>query len=776
MKAYLFIIFTLLASNVIAQSVLTGKVVGEDKQTVPFANIILLTEKDSIFVAGEITNKEGEFSIEFKDIVSQYLLKVSCVGYQTFYGKVKSGNIGTIILRADAKALEEVVVKGSLPRTMLRNNALVTNVAGTALSKAGTAINVLEQVPGIIKKENMLDVLGKGTPEIYINGHKVRDNAELDRLSSDNIKDVEVLRNPGSRYGASVKAVVRIITKKMLVDGFGFDTRLQTLYNKKWMLIEQHDMNYRKKKLDIFCSLYYNNYYSWKNFNFTQDTYLAKHRNQQATSSYDGRTHNLTVSTGINYAIDSNNSTGFNYKYIRVPKSNTYGVTETDLKEEDSFDEHSFVDSHLKKNQIWHQANLYYNGQIFNWKIDFNSDVLWRKEDNNELNIENVIDAKNVKSERNVTTNSFIKNALYATKLILSHSFLCGNLSIGGEYSFARRHNIFDNIEGILDSNNNRIKESSSSLFLEYSRQFGSLSTNIGIRYENICFHYSENEPHMESQSKKYDNVFPSLSFSMPIGKSQLSLSYSTGIQRPSYSDLSNSVTYLNRYTYQGGNPHLLPSFNHDISLSAVYKWLYLNADFQHIKNPYFNSCETYSLKDETVALISMKNVKPYNKLTLMANISPTIGSWSPQMTLLYGKQWLKLESPEGTDSSEAPQCYLVFNNNIQLPKNLLITAGWIWHNSFNTENVKFLNSSGYFNFSLYKGFLNDRLSFLFEANDIFKTDKSNLLINFGKLRTMSQYNQANGRSLGLTIRYKFNATKVNYKGTGAGKSQMNRM
>ena len=51
----------------------------------------------------------------------------------------------------------------------------------------------------------------------------MRDRSELDRLSSDNIKSVEVISNPGARYAASTKAVIRITTKKIQGDGFGFD-------------------------------------------------------------------------------------------------------------------------------------------------------------------------------------------------------------------------------------------------------------------------------------------------------------------------------------------------------------------------------------------------------------------------------------------------------------------------------------------------------------------------------------------------------------------------
>lgn len=56
----------------------------------------------------------------------------------------------------------------------------------------------------------------------------MRNASELDQLSSDNVKRVEVVRNPGARYDATVKAVVRIYTRKSQGEGFGFDNRFST--------------------------------------------------------------------------------------------------------------------------------------------------------------------------------------------------------------------------------------------------------------------------------------------------------------------------------------------------------------------------------------------------------------------------------------------------------------------------------------------------------------------------------------------------------------------
>lgn len=85
---------------------------------------------------------------------------------------------------------------------------------GNPLSKLGSAVDAIKQMPLISGIGNNISVLGKGTPEIYINHRKVRDNSELQQLSSQDIERVEIITNPGAKYEADVKSVIIIHTKK----------------------------------------------------------------------------------------------------------------------------------------------------------------------------------------------------------------------------------------------------------------------------------------------------------------------------------------------------------------------------------------------------------------------------------------------------------------------------------------------------------------------------------------------------------------------------------
>ena len=202
---------------------ISGRVIDEQAQPMPFANVVLVSRADSAFIAGVVTKDDGTFSISTDK--QDGLLKVTSVGYTTKFLDARTGNVGDIQMQPDTQMLGEVVVKGSRPLVKMKDDALVTTVEGSYLSKTGTAGDVLGKIPGVISNHGGVEVLGRGTPLIYINGRQMRNQSELDQLSSDQIKDVEVVMTPGAKYDATVKAVIRIKTIRPVGEGFSFNSR-----------------------------------------------------------------------------------------------------------------------------------------------------------------------------------------------------------------------------------------------------------------------------------------------------------------------------------------------------------------------------------------------------------------------------------------------------------------------------------------------------------------------------------------------------------------------
>lgn len=173
----------------------------------------------------------------------------------------------------------------------------------------------------------------------------------------------------------------------------------------------------------------------------------------------------------------------------------------------------------------------------------------------------------------------------------------------------------------------------------------------------------------MDEQSRKYDNVFPSISLSYPIGKTQLMISYSGNIERPSYNRLSSAVIYGNKYTYERGNPLLCSSIQNTLSLNTSWKWLYFNLNYSRIKDMQIQISKSYSDADPSISLFTYTNVPKVDKLNATLSVSPTIGIWSPQFTAMYSQQWFVMDTPDGPKNLNNPIAFFKWGNTFSFPK-----------------------------------------------------------------------------------------------------------
>ena len=228
----IFLILFIVASSAANSQIIKGKLVEENGQPLAYANVVLLSLPDSVFVSGTISGEDGSFTLEATS--GNQIVKISSIGYKTIFKSTALADIGIVQLISDSQQLGEVVVKADLPKTRVKGDAMVTTVAGSILENAGTGNDLLNKIPGVSANDGNIKVFGAGTPEIYINGRKVRDQSELDQLASNNIKSVEVVNNPGSSYDATVNAVIRIQTKKSQGEGFGFNNRFYLGYGYGW--------------------------------------------------------------------------------------------------------------------------------------------------------------------------------------------------------------------------------------------------------------------------------------------------------------------------------------------------------------------------------------------------------------------------------------------------------------------------------------------------------------------------------------------------------------
>lgn len=770
-RLFLICCFLIMAVGVKAQTI-SGLLIDEQHKPLPYANVILQTV-DSVYLAGTMTGLDGKFELALHEKAK--LINFSYVGYTTVVQEISKNELGTIQLFPDAQLLGEVVVKAYLPKTQAKGDAMVTTVSGTVLEKAGTAENLLDKIPNVTAQDGAVTVFGRGTPEIYINGRKIRNQQELDQLSSDNIKSVEVVSNPGARYDASVKAVIRIFTKKVEGEGFGFNNRALIRHRDEygWSAYDQLNLNYRKNGFDLSAMLLAGDYRNGTDQTFVIDTHLDKQWRQNLDlTDQKSESKNIETTLTLNYQFDENHSIGARYNYERVPEylwiANQFAQT---YCEELLYEDLQSVIT-MNEPETHHRSNFYYNGRVKKWSIDFNADGLWSETKNTQVAQEDVMEGVN-EEDRSVTTIDTKRNELYAAKLVLSHPLAKGNLSFGAEYSHNKRNTTCLNPEGIIADDNAMIKEGATSAFVEYAKAFNKLQMQAGLRYEHVGFDYYDAGKFVDEQSKDYSNLFPSITFSFPIKDVQVQLGYASDINRPSYHQLRSSTIYVNRYMYDKGNPFLMPSITHNVTLAGSYKWMNMYVGYSHVKDDITNQTIAYSDDDPTIGLLTLQNTQAYDKLVAVFNINPTIGFWTPQLSLAIQKQWYEGETPWGKAKFNKPIGSVTFRNNFKLPKGFLLDVNGSYTTKGYQKNIYLADDMIDMNASLSKSFLKDKLTLQLQAYNILNPKQVTTV--YSGIRVF-QNTQVMHRQVSLTVRYKFNTTRSKYKGTGAGESQKNRM
>ncbi|WP_418322704.1 TonB-dependent receptor domain-containing protein [Segatella hominis] len=755
----------------IAQSI-TGKIVDEQGNAIQFANVAMLQSKDSVFVKGVVSDENGSFILNTPH--QNGIVKVTCIGYRTVFLNVTDDNLGVIVLKEESMTLGDVIVKSSLPKSKLKNGAVITTVAGSILEKTGNIYNLLDRIPNVTTQNGKINIFGIGEPVIYINGKKVRDNTELDRLNPDEISTVEVKQNPGAQYASNVKAVIRINTKKRTKDGFGFETRTfgKNDENSRIGGYEQLNINYQKKGLETFTVLKIKDAESSIKQDLVQNTYVDNVWHQRNDIKGSIRNRQLYCGLGVNYQISNNSFIGASFNFNRMFNKAVSNIATTIYKDY-AFTEESASDIAKPGNMSLASSNVYYMGKIGIVDINFNTDWLWDKDFSKVNTLERYQEYGGDWQDKAVHTKTNTKNELFASKLTLTLPFWKGQLSFGGEYSNTNRNSSYDvQPMGLLDKQDNRIKEGMASVFCDYTRKIGQLRVLAGIRYENTDFNYYEEGKRIPEQSKRYGNLLPSLSLSLPVGKTQMQLSYGATIKRPSYYDMRSGIGYDNRYTYESGNPFLVSEISRNINYMVSYKWLMAEGIYTHVSDPIVMLTQSYK-DNPNIALIQNVNWKPYNRIGASLSASPKFGIWHPSLRFHFFKQWFDMET-HGGHGLDNPKITVRFDNTIDTKFctiSLLLTAQTKGDDETSYMYRNYFSS----NLSIYKSFLKGKMVVFFYANDLLGTGNMHSKMYSGSMREIIHHDYSISE-YSLTIRYRFNVAKKKYKGTGAGQSQKSRM
>lgn len=696
------------------------------------------------------------------------VISASYLSYSTSTTICKDNKYLHITLQPDTILLGEVVVKCQKPRVRLTNEGILTNIAGTALGKLGNAEDVILHMPMIHKKGDKIEVFGKGTPTIYINGIEMRDDNELKQLKSTDIKDIEMILNPGSRYNASSTSIININTIRKKDEGLSLvlgGTYGRGRKHKDNTELEAN-INYSLNKWELLGSLWLDNVGSLQDAAISEN---AKNNNSWSESidmMTRYRNRNSQIMAGFNYTGDSI-STGVKYSFY-VPMRNSGFSKFNNNMMVNGYDYDQLTNFNMQRTnpKVGHRISAYYDAELRKTNVDMNIDFL-----NDGYNTYSTIDEQSKANDnRMLITSNSVRNTLIATKISFSLPILGGEFTIGTEDSYTRRKDNYNNTQGYVPTANGRFHQTSLAFYTGYSYNLSFLHLDANIRYENVSYTYKDaNKTH-----KVFNDFFPSLSLSTSIGKVNLNLSYSSRIARPSYRQLSNDVTYASMYSLQTGNPILDNTTIKDISLTMNWKFIQFNLDYliKHHDIIYYS----YPVSENSFVLMTtFKNIPRVNTLMPTIVVSPQIGIWNPELTVVFMKQWVKSTEYVGNYKLNKPIWNLELSNNFESQNGWIAVIDFSLQTKGNYQNAYIYKNIYDLNFSISKSLLKDKLNVKFSIKDILNHN-NDVSTMYCPDVILSQTNKYYKRCALLTIRYTFNEKKPKYKGSGAGNSEMNRL
>ncbi|MBR1509042.1 MAG: outer membrane beta-barrel protein [Bacteroidales bacterium] len=784
-----------LALPALAKGDWRGKVVDENGEPVAYANVAVLSKADSTVVCGVITTEDGTFNIVTSE--TDGIMMVAMLGYKTVYLAPVDGAV--ITLSDDTQMLEGAVASAVMPKTRLTGEGLQTNVRGSVLENAGSANDVLAKTPGLIKGQNGLEVIGKGSPMVYINGRRVTDASELGRLQSNEIQSVEVITNPGAQYDATVRAVVRIRTIRRQGDGFGFNLNASDAQSLLWARGNDPfgavNVNYRTGGVDIFGGVNYARNTSRQESELEKNTFGRTAVGDDWLFVNKGTLLNeyigssLYGNAGVNWQMADNHFLGGKVEWGRHLTYSVHTEVNDNVFENGTMvDMLTTVSDDTMGERIPYNlgANLYYNGLVAG-KLGIDINLDYYGTDDSSKSVSN--EASEMTHDAAISSASNNAGRMYAAKAVLSYPIWKGRLQAGTEETFSRRTDNYS-VEGIdIPASEATVKEDNIAGFASYGCYLPKVGQfSAGVRYEWVRYAYEDAVTPENILSRDYGNWFPNVSYAGVIGAQsgspvQVMLNYSAKTSRPHYGNLSSAIRYNSRYIWQSGNSRLQPEMSHNIGLTAVWKYITVMLNYSRTDDAIVTWSAPYGA--EGVVLVKPRNIEtPFRMMAAYVNLTPTVGPWNMNYTIGVLPQWFTINAPDPREASGIR--VTTFNDKpiffAQLFNTFTVKGGWqfelggVLMSPGYSRNLYMTNWFVNLTAAVQKTLLRDgSLVVRLEGEDFTRTAHFNTASDFGS-HTIKQTNLMDTQKVKLSVRYSFNTVQSKYRGTGAGADSKARM
>lgn len=155
--------------------VISGKVLDKDTKEALMQTTVQLLKSDSSYVAGAVTDIDGNFSLKAPKN-GKYILKMTNIGYKNYVKNLtvsedKNQSLGTISMAPDAVLLKEVVAKGVASKVTVKEDTFIYNASAYRTPEGSVLEELVKKIPGAQVDDNgNITINGKTVKKIKVDG------------------------------------------------------------------------------------------------------------------------------------------------------------------------------------------------------------------------------------------------------------------------------------------------------------------------------------------------------------------------------------------------------------------------------------------------------------------------------------------------------------------------------------------------------------------------------------------------------------------------------
>lgn len=735
MKNLIATLLMFITMQAMAQGV-TGRIVDEHNQPVPFVNVVLLSKGDSTFIKGDVTDEAGLFSLQTS--CKDGIVRCSCVGYQTVYRNYNGTDCGLISMKESTTELNGITVKGKRPTVKIDLNKITVDVSHSYLQYLGKVTDILGKIPGLTPN---LQLLEGGTPTFVLNG-KVAGKKELAAIPASEIKNIVVDSNPSIEYSAGNKGVVYITTKTALGNTLSCEISNTSVFARNYMDMANITVNEKYGKVSNLLTVGYSCLKTTQIDNTTENIYLPeKNLESEKERHTHGKGKAFDWFYSMNWDISKRQSLGIQY---------TGNIGKTNLKEPTwqtiNGEEMTFA-QRKKGNDCMHSASVNYRNEIDSARnLSFVADYTFRRSDDTGL-------ASTVPP---VATGSYGKYHIAGARLSYSSRRKWADIAMGtflsamnnkGEYAYntdTEKYNTDEHLFGV---------------YLSLSKQFRGFHLQGGFRIEADHRKLDSSASGIFADSTEW-HIFPNLIIKKTLTeKSSIGLTVGQTIARPSFSDLNPGLYYYDAISYKVGNPHLKSTITTDVKLSYNYGNLFTSVAYNRSQD------KIIQLPAWTEKTIDNKNIKwmplNFNKASGIVATAIYYYSFGPvqgDITGAFTKPFVRASYMGEQHNWNSPSWYFSLNAQCSLGRHSLVALD----GSFDSGGTSMLfehEKSWVMNLTYMHRMLKNKLTLIVALNDMFHTDRgNNWTMKYNNLKTTMN---TNGDTRSLMVKLTYNLGKL---------------